>query len=272
MNRTASRLGCLLLITILAFPLSTSATPPPASADVALLITRAGLDGVTAMEGFLNWKGLSYTQITSDEINEHALQDYFRVLVVPSGDFFAYVDLISFEGQENIRKLVEHGGGYIGIGGGAYYAADRVEYCGQLYNFPLDLFRGLAFGRIDRISPSVTMTRVSLDPDSALNQTTDSDPHVLYTGGPAFYPERTMPVETVATYDEFEGDRAIIAFELGSGRVLLLGPQLEYEEDSIRDGTSFYDSFTDQGSDWNLLGAYFDWVLGTALTPFQYPE
>jgi len=81
-------------------------------------------------------------------------------------------------------------------------------------------------------------------------------------------------MEVVGTYADYNNDPAIIGFGYGEGRVLLIGPHPEIEEDSDRDGTDFADWFEDNGSDWSLLWTATDWVLQQPITepPSEQPE
>ena len=65
---------------------------------------------------------------------------------------YSYAGSLPTTGEEKIRAFVRAGGGYLGICGGAYFAAGRVEWCGfKLPMESLGLFSGAARGPIGRL-------------------------------------------------------------------------------------------------------------------------
>jgi len=56
------------------------------------------------------------------------------------------------------------------------------------------------------------------------------------------------------------GTPAIVAFQYGQGRVFLIGPHAEFEEDSDRDGAEPIPELEDEGSDWPLLLEAIKWL------------
>ncbi len=75
-----------------------------------------------------------------------------------------------------------------------------------------------------------------------------------------------MNIDTTATWAAYFDKPAIINFTYGSGRVLLMGPHPEIEEDDDRDGTDFAQELDDQGTDWRFLWTALDWVLGRPIS------
>src|SRR4030042_393884 len=77
---------------------------------------------------------------------------------------------------------------------------------------------------------------------------------ILYYGGPYFTPDAGAEIEILGTYKDYNEQPAMIAFQYGSGKVVLIGPHPEIEEDSDRDGVTLLreELMEDNGSDWDL--------------------
>jgi glutamine amidotransferase-like uncharacterized protein/PKD repeat protein len=251
-------IGLTLVIACLVSPL-----PALDGAEVGIYGTSVWLNGLVALEHFLDWKGLTYERFTATDVNTVDLAEYYEAVVIPGGDPFGYDASINADGQAHLRDFVDGGGGYVGICGGGYYAADCGTFNGTPFDFPLDLFDGAADGPLAGVS---TMTSISLNPRNPLNEYQPATHITMYSGGSAFYPNPDAWVDTVATYDEHSGDCAMINSYYGNGRVLLMGPHPELEEDSDRDGTSYGDQYDDQGSEWGLLWSAFDWVMSRTVS------
>ncbi len=56
---------------------------------------------------------------------------------------------------------------------------------------------------------------------------------------------------------------AIVVLPYGEGRVFLIGPHAEVEEDSDRDGQDIESELSDEGSDWPLLLEAMKWITQT---------
>lgn len=250
---------------ILWLVLSNSVTAAPTGAQVAIY-TGAGTweDGITAFERFLNWKEITWEEVNAWDINKRDLSALYDALYMPGGWSASYKKSIRASGEQHIRDLVSGGGAYIGICAGAYYAASTVDWEGKKYDYPLKLFDGTAYGAIDAIAPwdDYTMTTVNMDSSHPINTYEPPTEDMLYYGGPAFYPNAGQSMDIVSTWDSYNDDPATITFGYGSGRVLLIGPHPEIEEDSDRDGSTFADELDDNGSDWNFLWTAIDWAMG----------
>ncbi len=229
-------------------------------------------DGLTALEQFLDWKGVPYGEVNADTINNSDWASRYQAICFPGGYAYYYKLAIDSNGIRKIREFVSQGGGYLGICAGAYFASDSVvwEEDGML-DYPLDLFDGVAIGAIDSIAAwdNYTMTQVDLNSNHPINQFEPASEMILYYGGPYFRKHPNAQMDTVGKWYGFHDLPGIITCSYGQGRVLLMGPHPEIEEDSDRDSTTFADELDDDGSDWPFLWSAVDWLLGQ---PVTYPE
>lgn len=237
--------------------------------DVAVYLDDgAWEDGVIAFEHFLDWKGLSYERVDAAAVNATGFAARFRCLYMPGGYAYDYKRKITARGEQNIRSLVDAGGAYVGICAGAYFAADHVEWEGGKFPYTLGLFKGIARGSLQEIKPwdGYAMTTIHTNPSHPVS---DNQPQILttlYFGGPAFIPDPGFTIDTLATWDAAGDQVAITGFARGSGRVLLIGPHPEIEENDARDGTAFGFELSDPESEWGLLWNAMDWVLQRPIT------
>jgi glutamine amidotransferase-like uncharacterized protein len=233
----------------------------------------AGGYGKVAAPRLLEWMGCSVTMVSGDDINNDCLND-FDVLVWPGGHYPAYWE-VGLEGKSKIQDFISRGGGYMGICAGAYYACDYIVWMDDPA-FPdppykvegdelnLDLLLGVAHGPIfeivERPDPGYTMTKININDQT--HPITDSLPEsmqIFYGGGPYFQLYKDANVTVLGTYD-VTGTPAIIAFQYGQGRVFLIAPHAEFEEDSDRDGAEPISELADEGSDWPLLLEAMKWL------------
>ncbi len=228
-------------------------------------------DGVVAFENFLDWKGISHKRVDALEINQNDLSTLYESIYFPGGFAWYYKAAIDSNGIRHIRELVQNGGSYLGICAGAYFASDSVDWEEDgMIDYPLDLFDGIAKGAIDAIAPwdNYAMATVTMNPGNPINQYEPASETMLYYGGPVFKPHHPETMDTVATWEAYGDSLSMINFTYGSGRVLLLGPHPEIEEDSDRDSSDFAQDLDDNGSDWPFLWSAVDWLLGR---PISYP-
>ena len=225
--------------------------------------------GVIAYEHFFDYKGLTHERIYSEDVNTSDLSAQYRGILFPGGWAYNYKLPITTTGLESIRKLVREGGAYIGMCAGAYFACDSIywEEDGKL-DYPLDLFSGIAIGALDRIAPwdDYAMTQVDMNPLHPINRFHPSFESVMYFGGPYFVPRPGTVMDTIATWNDYYDQPAVVGVSYGKGRVLLSGPHPEIEEDDVRDGTEFGTELADNGSDWPWLWSAVDWVLQDSIS------
>lgn len=253
----------LLLITIVVAVSFWNYTRSPTAADVAIYAgRRVWQDSVVACQEMLRWMNHTVELVNADYINEVGLEG-FRVLVVPGGDMYAYAEDISSEGKENIRDFVRNGGAYMGVCGGAYFAANRVVWRGsQLAMTPLELFDGTATGPVDEIMPypNYTMCRISISYVHPITEPENDSMTMLYYWGPALISDGETSVTVLGRYEKGNLP-AIVSMSYSQGRVFLTGTHPEIEEDSNRDKVVFGDEFSDEGSDWGLMQRAVSWAI-----------
>jgi glutamine amidotransferase-like uncharacterized protein len=233
-------------------------------ADIALYADRGAEEHcVGATESMFEWMGCRVTRVKALFINNEPL-DEFRILCFPGGNMYEYAQDLSSEGKEKIRDFVRDGGGYIGICGGSYFAAERVFWQGeQLPMEPLALYPGISRGPIDEIAPAPerVMAEIYFDIHHPVTWGEPDTAWILYWMGPALLPDEGAEVDVLGRYD-IGGDPAVLAFEYGEGRVFLIGAHPEFEEDSERDGYPASEEFRDRGSDWDLMKRAARWCEG----------
>ena len=266
-------IGCLFVF--LSFILITNCESEK-RADIALYSDQgADKDCIRATQEMLEWFGYTVELIKADYINEVGL-DSFRMLCVPGGNMYQYSLDISLEGKEKIRDFIRGGGSYIGICAGAYFTGEKVFWRGQrLPMTPLGIFPGTAKGPVDEIVsfPDQEVVKVNIvDFKHPITRTEPDSIWILYYWGPIFIPNKDAEVNILARHNR--GDySAMVAFNYGRGRVFIIGPHPEFEEDSDRDSVIFKDTvindvtyrsedeLDDRGSDWELMRKAVHWCL-----------
>jgi glutamine amidotransferase-like uncharacterized protein len=236
----------------------------PIGADVAIYSGRGTWnDSIVALEEIVRWMNCTFELVNAQYINDNGLAA-FRVLCIPGGDMYVYGQDLSVSGKNNIRTFVHDGGGYIGICGGAYFAAERVFWRdNELPMTTPALFPGIAEGPIDEIMayPNYTMCTVSVvNHTHPITQSEPDNETMLYYWGPALVPNAAANVTVLGTYAKGNLP-AMVASEYYQGRVFLVGTHPEIEEDSNRDGVSFGDELQDEGSEWPIMQRAFLWCM-----------
>lgn len=242
-------------------------------------------DGVTAIENMLTTLGRSHEKISDSDLN-YSSQDFsslYKVILFPGGYAYWYNYFVNKAGKERIRNFVKNGGGYLGICAGAFFASDRIVWesipyddyahsnqSGELTGYDLDLFPGTSTGPINEIADwnaeRWNMTTFNFQKENMILSDYKTIPYsedIIYIGGPYFSIDKNAvsEVDVLATYN-YNGEPAIVAFEYGSGKVVLSGPHPEIEEDSDRDGVTIdrEDTMDDKGSDWELVRHILNWL------------
>ena len=98
-------------------------TPSTQQVDIAIYAGRGTWnDSVQAAKKMFEWMNYTVETLSAQQINNELTN--FRTLCVPGGNMYEYAQDISSEGKKNIMSFVRDGGSYIGICGGAYFAAE----------------------------------------------------------------------------------------------------------------------------------------------------
>lgn len=235
---------------------------------------------ITAFEEFLEWKNLTWEEVSAWDINNNDLHPIYQGLFMPGGWAYNYKKSIHDSGDQNIRDFINAGGAYIGMSAGAYYACDNVRWEGKDYPYFLNLFHGDCIGPIEEIAPwpEYVMTTMIINQAHEANAYEPATEDMLYYGEPYFVPYTGQEMQTFASWNvpsnpSLDNTPGIIGFNYGLGRVLLVGPHPEIEEDSDRDGTNFGDELNDNGSDWPFLWTAVDWLLQNPISqPLELPQ
>ena len=229
----------------------------------------------TAFKSFLEWKGLTWELVNKNTINYGGLTGNYRGLFMPGGWAGDYNRDIKPSGDQHIRNFISQGGAYIGMSAGAFYACDVTIWEGNVYDYPSDIFDGNCIGPIDEIAPwpNYVMTTMNINQQHEANAYEPAQRDVLYYGEPYFTANSGQEMQVFArwivpTNQQAHDAPGIIGFNYGQGRVLLVGPHPEIEEDSARDGTNFADELSDgaDGSDWPFIWTGVDWILHQGIT------
>lgn len=239
-------------------------TPSTQQVDIAIYAGRGTWnESVQAAKKMFEWMNYTVETLSAQQINNGLTN--FRILCIPGGNMYEYAQDISSEGKKNIMSFVHDGGGYIGICGGAYFAAETVFWRGsQLAMTPLGLFAGTATGPINEIMPypNYTMAKVNIvNHVHPITQSEEDSQITLYYWGPALTPNADANISILGNYDD-GNQTAIVAFEYHQGRAFLIGTHPEIEEDSYRDEVTFGDEFNDEGSEWDIMQKVVFWLIG----------
>ena len=232
--------------------------------------------GKKAFPRMLDWAGCTYENVSGQNIIDGCLEN-FDILYWPGGDYVSYWGEMGIEGKEAVQEFVSDGGGYFGICAGAYYACDYMvwmdddafpppDYKVEGDELNLDLFEGVAWGPIfdlaDRPDPGYAMVQVNINHNHPITRDLPDTMQILYAGGPYFVPYENAEQEiTILGKYDLTGQNAIVVTSYGKGRVFLLSPHAEVEEDSYRDGFEPFDELSDEGSDWPLLYNAIEWLV-----------
>ena len=246
-----------LIISVLALMACSNVNTPVVYSSSVALYSDQGADPscITATVNMFEWMGLSIQEVSSEEIRMGCLGN-FDLVCFPGGDMYQYSGSLSAEGISSVRSFISNGGGYIGICGGGYFAAEDVYWMGnQLPMESLELFKGRSEGPVDEFEQVgyQAMAQINLlDTLHPITQSILNPSWILYWIGPKFTLENPSEVEILGEYDS--GNYPVmLAFEYGSGRVFIIGTHPEFEEDSDRDGFPPDSALNDMGSDWELM-------------------
>jgi glutamine amidotransferase-like uncharacterized protein len=227
---------------------------------------------VAAMNVMFDWMGCNVTRVYPDDILNGRLEGY-DVLAWPGGNADVSEDVMGELGKENIQSFINNGGGYLGICAGANYASDvhiskfdpespPPDYWVRGDELNLDLFQGVAIHVVEEICPHGVDATAKINIVNHNHPITNSLPDqmfIYYAGGSELLPYEGANVTILGTYNA-TGMPAIVAFEYGNGRVFLMGPHPEFEEESDRDGLPYEAPMYDPESEWPFILNAIEWL------------
>ena len=210
------------------------------------------LSSATALLNMFQWMHAEVSYINSTEIQQGALDEY-DIVVFPGGSAYDYSSHLGSIGRSAICNFVAGGGSYFGICGGSIFGTNSY----------LRLFNGYTSGAVNGSGSKIlemAINRNSTGPDLS-NEPLTYD--VLYWDSGYFYSMNTTYMSTVipiATYLQND-EPGMITCKYGNGTVFLSFPHPEYEENSARDGTDYFDHYNDPDSEWSLLLKVSLWLV-----------
>ncbi|MBS3999243.1 MAG: T9SS type A sorting domain-containing protein [Desulfobulbaceae bacterium] len=220
-------------------------------------------DGIIALEQFFDYNNITHKRVYAFDLNNTDNYNNASAICFPGGYAYNYKVALTDKAVNNIRHYIANGGSYIGVCAGAFFASSNVVWEDEEYSYSLSLFKGKAIGSIPKIAKwdNYAMTNITINQENKILQNSQDNLAVLYYGGPYFESEETI-FDTIATWDDFNDLPAIISFEYEQGKVLLIGPHLEIEENDDRDSVNFAQELNDVETDWDFLSIIVNWVLG----------
>ncbi|NLY38782.1 MAG: hypothetical protein GX044_05725 [Firmicutes bacterium] len=212
-------------------------------------------ENVVAIINFFEHYGINYGTFDEQDASFGDLGASFDAIWFPGGFSESYRHYIS--NHDNLRAFVDEGGLFIGTCAGAYYASDIMLWLDEgekLLDYPLKLFAGRAVGPHMRWGEHAVLT---LNPDLPVNEAFDQTIMAHYFDGPYFIPSDEQEVAVLAEYESHEAP-AILSFDYGNGKVLLMGPhpELGYEP-----ATGLIDTRGGAGAQWPWLYAVLQWFF-----------
>jgi len=154
------------------------------------------------------------------------------LFIMPGGADTPYTQKLNGAGNQQIKNFVQHGGSYLGLCAGAYYAASSIEFD---KNGPLEVLgtRELAFFKGKTIGPVLSTYDYTTESSAraAKINLTLSNPKtatVYYNGGGYFEHADTFKNTSVLGYYANQ-QPAIITINDGQGHVVLSGVHFEYD-------------------------------------------
>ncbi len=278
-DRKASRRGlgilaaCAAIVTTISCGSTDTVAPEqapssPATAVVGLYADAGADPYLRAMARHMfTWMGYGTVDIRAADVNAGDFKG-IRLLYMPGGSTPPFRRDISEEGREHLRSYIAGGCGYMGTCAGALIACSGNLWGGRQDDYGLFALLPvtgigpipeLEEGRELPLGRGYVMAELIIDGGHPVTSGYEGTASILSLNSPWF--EAGSGISVLARYAR-TGGAAVVAGEFGAGRVVLTGPHPEVEEDSPRDGNSYFDVFEDQGSDWPLMSSAAAWCLG----------
>lgn len=180
--------------------------------------------------------GWSVHSLTASEIRADSGWSLgLRLLVFPGGADQAYLSRLGREGCAHIYRYVAGGGAYLGICGGAYFAAQEIDYRapdgGRIAGLDrLGLFPGLAKGPPHNLPPGgVEGLTGGCVTEVQIAGSKERRAQLYFQGGPAFHIDETEDEGNITPLAHYAGSGEIAALRVvvGLGVAVLCGPHPE---------------------------------------------
>lgn len=200
-------------------------------------------DLIEHLEYSLSQINLASRRILAKDLISDAWEIDCKLLVVPGGMEKEYVKTLALIPMaiSRIRQYVEGGGRYLGICGGAYFAASRVEFeAGRKFSVvedrPLALFPGIAYGAAIRPFSYQTTPKYLRTANIFINNgCIGRYASFYYMGGGWFEEEQVKEAGWIVLGRYAHSDKpALIWGKVGQGLVLLSGPHLEVDATQLK--------------------------------------
>ncbi|MGK5087593.1 hypothetical protein WDW86_08550 [Bdellovibrionota bacterium FG-2] len=245
-------------------------TPNPTGARVAVVATHTTDGGIAppllpAVGRAIEFSGNIPLAIRFQEIAAGRLTlANFQVAFFDGG--YAYGLKTGLAGQESkIRNFMSSGGAYWGDCAGSFYAASTIKLDGQNIPFPLGIYKGVVTGPINDIIPwpDYGLTPINVSGDSVIG-----DFGTIPTDA-----QQGSHVTTVGTYaygGSAAGQAAMVRYNYGSGKVVLIATHLQSLPGNDELDWTFWDDYrnnsslplVDPDNTWPVFAALLNWLAG----------
>lgn len=181
-------------------------------------------------------RGITVKMLSAADIDAGGWASECQVLIVPGGRDVFYENALTDPAIANIQRFVEAGGSYFGICAGAYFASSKVvfkpadESLAVVQERRLSLFPAPAYG------PKVQQFTYSPEDMQAARLDLFDRPGKKRTGlfllmGGCYFAQQDVKAHGwrgLAQYQDTK-DWAVIEGSIGSGRVILSCPHIDYD-------------------------------------------
>jgi len=149
------------MVLLLALMACSSVNTPIAYSSSVALYSDHGVEPscITATVNMFEWMGLSIQEVSSEEIRTGCLEN-FELVCFPGGDMYQYSQSLSTEGISRVRSFISDGGGYIGICGGGYFAAEEIYWMGNVSRHAERICRGYHYKIFLFVEPGIGLHRI----------------------------------------------------------------------------------------------------------------
>ncbi len=219
--------------------------------------------GKEHMKLFMNQFGYTYRSLSASQIQNGSLQKLgIKLLMMPGGESWTYLDKLGASGAKEIRNFVHQGGSYFGVCAGAYYAVANRDGGVTTGPYGIGLLDGTAYdGSAHKVEPFLEgMMNFDFFIDGFQKVF-----RIILLGGPSFRFSKEeaeqKQIQVLAEFQEIH-EPAMIIYNYGLGKVFLSGPHLEIEESR----TSWGPEYEDPESDWPIM----NWIVSGLTNPSSF--